>query len=246
MATVADLEQQLHVSPSIDERAIDHHAPRQIGNVKAEPEPEHLALSGAMRIAREEAHALVALAEAVYGDGSQTPEAAVIQLATAAQKTGERVAARLVAAQAKVDVTIASIEKATFAPEGASPLDPEIRSALKDMTPDQRSEALSAALEAGDMTLIGSVLRAPGLLTRMKAAELASLRHRYQQKHFPAEMARLERLRKMRAAADVGGGAFVKLVKQVGEGRFGKFASAAKAARSKRESALAAHQQKEI
>ncbi|MER9223784.1 hypothetical protein NKI48_34060 [Mesorhizobium sp. M0644] len=243
MATVADLEQKLHVSPSIDERVFDHFAARQRGNVKPEPDLEHVALSGAMRTAREEASALVALAEAVYGDASQTPEQAVIQLAAAAQRTGERVAARLVAANAKVDATIASIEKATFAPEGASPLDPEIRAALKDMTADQRSEALSEALETGDMTLIGSVLRAPGLLTRMKSAELASLRHRYQQKHFPAEMARLERLKKMRAAADVGGGAFVKLVKQVGDGRFGNFTNAAITARTKRESALAAHQQ---
>ncbi|RUU61670.1 hypothetical protein EOC99_20100, partial [Mesorhizobium sp. M7A.T.Ca.TU.009.01.1.1] len=63
MATVAEQELKLHVSPSINELAIDHFAEKQRGNDKPEPDLEHVALSGAMKVAREEAHALVALAE---------------------------------------------------------------------------------------------------------------------------------------------------------------------------------------
>ncbi|MER8941254.1 hypothetical protein NKH82_17360 [Mesorhizobium sp. M0915] len=244
MATVAEQELKLHVSPSISELTIDHFAERQRGNDKPEPDLEHVALSGAMREAREQAHALVALANTVYGDASQTPAAAAIQVATAAKKTGERVASRLLAAQEKADATIASLQKATFAPPPHADIgekfDKQILYALKTMTHDERSEAFAEAFEADDMTLIGAVLRAPALLSGMKSTELAALRHRFQTKHFPAEMARLERLRKMRAAADTGGKAFVKLVEQAADTTF---ANGAIAARTKRESALAAHQQ---
>lgn len=242
MATNYDFEQKLTVSPSIDERVIDHFAEKQRGKPKPEPDLEHVALSGAMKTAREEAHALVDLVNATYADASQPPAAAAIQVATAAQKTGERVAARLVAANAKVDATIASIEKTTSAPEGASQLDPEIRAALKTMTPSERSKVFADALAANDTSILGPVLRAPGLLTGMTSTELDSLRHRFRQKQFPVEMRRLERLKKMRAASDVAGGAFVKLVKEAADS---KFANGAIAARAKREAVLAAHQQQE-
>lgn len=241
---IIDIERKLHVSPSIDERVIDHLAEKQIGSVKPQPDPEQLALSGALKTAREEANALVSLANAVYADASQPPAAAAIQVVGAARKTGERVTARLDAAHAKVDATIASIEKTTFAPlpqAGASlQLDPEIRAALKAMTPAQRTKELADAFAANDMSLIGPVLRAPGLLTGLGAAELDALRHKFRQTHFPAETRRLERLKKMRAASETGGKAFVKLVLQAADT---KFANAAIAARSKREEALAAHQQ---
>jgi len=237
---IIDNGRQLEVSPSIDERAIDHFAEKQIGNVKPEPDLEHLALSGALKTAREEAQALVNLHNAVLADASQPRAAAVIQVAAAAQKTAERVAAKLLAANQKADMTISGIEKATFAPEGGSPLDLEIRAALKSMTPAERTKALGEAFEANDLSIIGSVLRAPGLLTGMPAAELEALRHRFREQHFPAEMKRLERLKKMRAASDVAGNAFVRLVKQAADTTN---ASGAIAARTKRESALAAHQQ---
>ncbi|MBZ9774387.1 hypothetical protein [Mesorhizobium sp. CO1-1-8] len=248
MATNADFEQRLHVSPSINELAIDHFAERPRGNDKQpEPDLEHVALSGAMKVAREEAHALVALVNTVHGDESQTPAAAAIQVATAAKKTGERVAARLLAAQVTVDATIASLQKATFAPlpdaDIGEKFDTQILYALKTMTSDERSEAFNEAFETDDMTIIGSVLRAPALLSGMNATEIAALRHRFQQKHHPVAMARLERLKKMRAASDVGGKAFVKLVQEAGDTTF---ANGAIAARSKRESVLAAHQQQEV
>ncbi|RUW58357.1 hypothetical protein [Mesorhizobium sp. M7A.F.Ca.US.008.03.1.1] len=245
MATNADFEQKLHVSPSINELAIDHFAERPKGNDKQpEPDLEHVGLSAAMKVAREEAHALVALVNTVYADGTQTPAAAVIQVAAAAKKTGERVAARLLAAQATVDATISSLEKATFAPlpdaDIGEKFDKQILYAIKTMTPGERSEAFAEAFETGDMTIIGSVLRAPALLSGMKAAEIAALRHRFQQKHHPAEMARLERLKKMRVASDTGGKAFVALIKQAGDTTF---ANGAIAARTKREAVLAAQQE---
>lgn len=245
MATNYEFEQKLHVSPSIDERTIDHFAEKQIGNVKPEPDLEHQALSGALKVAREEAHALVNLANTVFADRSQAPAAAAIQVATAAKKTGERVTARLDAAHAKVDATISSLEKTTFAPLPdagvGTQFDKEIRYALKSMkTPAERAEALADAFAANDMTLIGPVLRAPALLSGMTAVELEALRHRFREQHFPTEMRRLERLKKMRAASEIGGGAFVKLVLQAADT---KFANGAIAAREKRESTLAAHQQ---
>jgi hypothetical protein len=239
-----DIERKLHVSPSIDERVIDHFAEKQIGSVKPEPDLEHLALSGALKLAREEGHALVALANAVFADASQPPAAAAIQVAAAAQKTGERVAARLLAAQAKVDTTIASLEKLTFAPAPDAVVgeryDQEIRSSLKSLTPDKRAKEINDALASNDMALVGAVLRAPRVTTGMTAVELEALRLRFRQQAFPVEMRRLERLKKMRAASDTGGGAFTKLVKQASDTTF---ANVAIAARSKRESALAAHQQ---
>ncbi|RWO35572.1 MAG: hypothetical protein EOS08_03840 [Mesorhizobium sp.] len=244
MATNYDFEQKLSVSPSIDERAIDHFAERQIGNIKPEPDLEHVALSGALKTAREEAHALVDLANATYADASQPPASAAIQIATAARKSSERVAARLLAAQAKVDMTIASLEKLTFAPPPDAIVgeryDQEIRSSLKALTRDERAKEINDALASNDMALIGAVLRAPRVTTGMKAVELDALRHRFRSQHFPAEMKRLERLRKMRAASDTGGKAFAALVKQAADT---KYAARAIAARDKRESMLAAHQQ---
>ncbi|MER8853016.1 hypothetical protein NKH94_15615 [Mesorhizobium australicum] len=237
---IIDGGRKLEVSPSIDERVIDHHAEKQIGNVVPQPDLEHLALSAALKLAREEAQALVNLHNAVLADASQPRAAAVIQVATAAQKTAERVAARLVAANTKVDTTIAAIEKGTFAPEGVSQFDDALRSSLKAMAPAERAKEIADALAANDMQLVGAVLRAPRLLTGMTAVELEALRHRFREQHFPGEMKRLERLKKMRAASDVAGGAFVKLVKEASDTNF---ANGAIAARSKRESALAAHQQ---
>ncbi|MET2827348.1 hypothetical protein [Mesorhizobium shangrilense] len=239
-AIIGNGERKLEVSPSIDERAIDHHAEKQIGNVMPQPDLEHLALSAALKLAREEALALVNLHNAVLADASQPRAVGVIQIATTAQKVGEKVAARLVAANAKADATIASIETATFAPEGVSQFDQEIRSSLKAMTPAERTKEIADALAGNDMALLGAVLRAPRLLTGMTAVELEALRHRFREQHFPAEMKRLERLRKMRAASDVAGGAFVKLVNEAADATF---ANGAIAARSKREGALAAHQQ---
>lgn len=244
MATVVEHEQKLHVSPSIDERAIDHFAERRIGNAQPEPDPEHQALSGAMKLAREEAHALVNLANAVLADRSQTPAAAAVQVADAARKTGKRVTDRLDAAFARVDTTIASIEKATFAPlpdtAYGTTYDKELRDSLKALTPVQRSKEIEQAFASGDMVLLGAMLRAPRITTGMTVAELKLLRHKFREKHFPVETRRLERLRKMRAASETGGKAFVNLVLQAADT---KFANGAIAAREKRESALAAHQQ---
>ncbi|TPK69901.1 hypothetical protein [Mesorhizobium sp. B2-4-17] len=237
---IIDIERTLEVSPSIDERAVDHHAERAVGNVKPEPDLEHMALSGAMKAAREEAHALANLAHAVFADKTQAPAVAALQVAQAAQKVGARVAAKLDAAHAKVSATIAGIEKATFAPAVESKFEIEIRAALKAMTQAKRTKELAARFDANDMTTLAAVLSAPSLLTGMTAAELDALRHRYREKHFPTEMKRLDRLVKMRAAAETGGKAFLALVQKASDT---KFADGAIAARTKRESALAAHQQ---
>ncbi|MBZ9817282.1 hypothetical protein [Mesorhizobium sp. CA7] len=244
MVTVLDHEQKLHVSPSIDERAIDHFAERWIGNAQPEPDLEHQTLSHAMKMAREEAHALVNLANAVLADRSQAPAAAAIQVASAARATGKRVADRLDAAHAKVSATIASIEKATFAPMPdtafGTDYDKEIRDSLKALAPAQRSKEIADALSTSDMALIGAVLRAHPITTGVSTGELNALRHKFREKYFPVEMKRLERLIKMRAAAETGGKAFIGLVEQAADT---KYVNGAIAARDKRESALAAHQQ---
>jgi hypothetical protein len=244
MATVVEHEQTLQVSPSIDERTIDHFAERRIGTAQLEPDPEHQALSGAMRVAREEAHALVNLVNAIYADKSQPAAGAAIQAANAARATAKRVTDRLDAAHGKVSATIASIEKATFAPMPdaafGTTYDAEIRSKLAAMKPDQRSKEINDALAADDMALIGAVLRAPRITTEMSVADVEALRHRFREKHYPVEMKRLERLKKMRAAAETGGKAFINLVEQAAGT---KFANGAIAAREKRDQALAAYQQ---
>jgi uncharacterized protein (DUF2342 family) len=78
---IIDNGRQLEVSPSIDERVIDHHAEKQIGSTPPQPDLEHLALSAALKLAREEAQALVNLHNAVLADASQPRAAAVIQVA---------------------------------------------------------------------------------------------------------------------------------------------------------------------
>lgn len=238
-----DIRPALKVSPSIHEAAVLHYVPKPTGMEKAEVDPELAGLASALKAAREEALVLTNLDAAVRADTTLPPAAAALALRNAATKSGERIAARLDAALERAKATIASIEKATFAPEAPREaaglqLEAEIRAAIKAMGDKDKTAAISKAIATNDMSIVGAILRGPGLLTGLGDAELASVRHRYQQANFPKEMAKRERLEKALAAARTGGLAFVELVTSAADN---KMASMADAATQRRVAAMAAH-----
>lgn len=228
----------LKVSPSIDERMIEQYFDR--APTDTQPDPIFMGMAAAVRDARDNAHALAALADAAYADRSQTAAAAALQVRDSATARGTNVATKIDTALSRADETISAIERTTAAPPppreaAAIALDAEIRGGLQRMDDDGRSAAVNAALKSGNMSVIGAVLRGPAFLSGMSDNQLELLRARYRQQQFPKETERLERMRKAVAATRTAATAFVGLVNDAANS---KFANNADAARRKREAAL--------
>lgn len=236
----------LKVPPGLNEQAVEHFAvrDRKTGRIADE---EVGALASAVKLAREEAIRLSHLEMATLADPTQTREAGLLQLATAAVRSGERIAAPLDAARAKVAARIAEIEKRISAPPAprdavALSIESEVRRALAAMSDKDRSAAIDAALKAGDAVVVGAVLRGPALLTGLSDARMGMLRNAYKQRFHAAESERVATLNRALEATDRMGRLFVGLVREATSSPAVHLATRAK---EQRETALAAHQQGE-
>ncbi|RWF64850.1 hypothetical protein [Mesorhizobium sp.] len=179
-------------------------------------------LSNAVKLAREQATVLANLEKAALADRTQTPEANVLRVATAAGKSGERVAAQLDAARTRAKNEIANIEKRTGAPPPpkdslALSIEAEIRARLAAMPPKQREAALAKAKADNDQTVIAAVLRGPAMLTGLGAAQLEGIRHHYRQHTHASDHARLQRLQRAVDAMEKSGRLFVSIVKSAAD-----------------------------
>ena len=185
-------------------------------------DPVMSGLSNAVKLAREQATALANLEKAALADRTLTPEANVLRVATAASKTGERVAAQLDAARTRAKAEIANIEKRTGAPPPpkdsvALSIEAEIRARLAAMCDKERADAIAQAKARNDETVIAAVLRGPAMLTGLGAAQLDSIRHHYRQHTHGADYARLQRLTKAVDAMEKSGRLFVGIVKSAAD-----------------------------
>lgn len=221
----------LKVPVDLDERTVSAHGERDRRTGQTVADPALDSLVEAVRFAREQAGSLVSLETAAMADKTQTTEAAIFSVASAALKTGERVAARLDAARSKVTAEIASIEKLISQcppPRDAVALgmEREIREALARMSDDQRSATIAEAFANKDESILGAVLRGPAMLVNMKPAAHAMLKHRYQTEFHPAEHARRERLAKALEATDRAGRSLVALVGKATAGEAARMAAA--------------------
>lgn len=224
---------KLRVSPTIDERLIEHFYEKPADGQEPEPDPVMIGLAAAVRTARENANAVVTLSDAAYADPTQPRAAAALQVRDCATARGGNVAAKIDSAMAKATETIRSIETATAAPTApreaaAIHLEAEIRASLKSMKERERKDAINAAFESDNMAVVGAILRGPAFLTGTSAAELEVVRNRYRTTKFPTEIARLTRLQKAVEATTAAGNSFVKLVRIAADSPLAKSADPAK------------------
>lgn len=235
----------LKVPLDLDERTVTTHAERDRRTGQPIADAAMDGLAEAVRYGREQAAGLVSLEAASMADKTQTTEAAVLQVASAALKTGERVAARLDAARAKATAEIASIDKKISQcppPRDAVALgmEREIREALARMSDDQRNATIAEAFANKDESILGAALRGPALLVNMKPAAHAMLKHQFQTEFHPVEHARRERLAKALEATDRAGRSLVALVGKASAGELARMAAVGRAAREQQEAAQAA------
>lgn len=207
----------LKLPHGLDERAIEHFAERDRRTGQLKADAIFTDLSAAVKFAREQATSLVNLERAALADRTLTHEVALLQVANAALKSGERVATRLDAARAKARAEIDGITKRTASPPPPKDavslgLEQEIRARLASMPEKERRDAVAKAFSEGSEAIIAAVLRGPAMLVGMGQAEQDMLRHRYRETYHAADMARVERLQKALEATDRSGGMFVKLV----------------------------------
>lgn len=235
----------LKISPAIDERTLTPFIERDPLTGKTVADPAVDGLAEALKHAREEAARLVKLDEAALADASQPKEAALLMVANAATKSGERVAARLDAARAKAQADIAALDKKTGCPPPPKDavglaLEQEIRTRLAALPEKERDDAIDQAFADRNETIIGAVLRGPALLVGMGTARHNVVRTRYQREFHAVDMKRRERVAKALDAVQRGGTAFMEIVRTAADDPVTRLAAERKA---KREAALAAHSQ---
>lgn len=207
----------IRVPIDLNERFVTLHA--EIDPTTGAPvaDPMLDGLAGAVKLAREQATTLANLEKAVMADRTQTAEANVLRLASAASKTGERVAAQLDAARTRAKAEIASIETRTGAPpppkdSTALSIEAEIRARLAAMNPKERADAIAKAKADNSETVIAAILRGPAMLSGVTETEQAMLRHAYRQRAHSADYARMQRLAKALDATERSGRLFVGIV----------------------------------
>ncbi|TRC76891.1 hypothetical protein FJV83_24175 [Mesorhizobium sp. WSM4307] len=208
----------LNVPIDLDERMIDQFAETDPLTGKPVADPVVSGLSDAVRLAREQAKSLAALEAAALADKTTAFEASILRVASAAEKSGGRVATQLDAARTKAMTEIANIERRTGSPPPpkdsiALGIEAEIRARLASMTPKDRDAAISKAKAEGNEVIIAAVLRGPAMLVGLSEAEQNLMRHAYRERFHKADYARLTRLNKALEATDRSGRLFVKIVR---------------------------------
>ena len=83
------------------------------------------------------------------------------------------------------------------------------------MSASERRTALSAALDGGEDSILGAVLRGPAMLIGMDQTEHDHLRLRWRQARHPEKAAKIERLSKALEATDTGGSLLMSFVERV-------------------------------
>jgi hypothetical protein len=233
----------LKMSPAIDERAIQHFAQRDPKTGAAVSDDALDPLVDAMKHAREEAARLVQVEQASMADASLPRAAALLQVANAALKSGQRVAAKLDAARGKAKAELAALDKRTGCPPPprdavALGLEQEIRARLAAMPESERKDAIDQAFTERNEAVIGAVLRGPAMLVGMSPARHNVVRARYQTEFHGVDMQRRERIAKALDAVERGGTAFMGIVRAAADDPAARIAAERK---EKRDAALAAH-----
>jgi hypothetical protein len=134
-----------------------------------------------------------------HPDPTSNPAANALRAFNKARDFGAKAAEKIDSAVAKLAEEIAKIEKATFSPAPprdavAAQLESEVRSCFLDMDDKERHRTITEALNAGNDTIVGAVLRGPAMLTGFSAELLEGYRKMFRQKRYTAELDRAQRL----------------------------------------------------
>ncbi|RUV08163.1 hypothetical protein EOA79_01460 [Mesorhizobium sp. M1A.F.Ca.IN.020.03.2.1] len=222
----------LKIPADLNETFVNRHA--EIDPTTGAPvaDPVFDGLANAVRLAREQAGMLANLEKAAMADKTMTPEANVVRVASAASKTGERVAAQLDVARTRAMAEIANIEKRTSSPPPpkdsvALSIESDITRALASMGDKERADAIAQAKAQGDETVIAAILRRPAMVSGLGEAQLEGIRHAYRQHFHSADYARLQRLQRAVEAMEKSGRLFVGIIKSAMDTPFARQAAIA-------------------
>ncbi len=209
-----------HVPPSLHEAMVERHIALDPITRAQLPDTDISGLAAAMAASRRSAEQIAELARMLLADQSRTPEAAALELRKNALAVGEKAARVLDTARARVGAVIKLLDAETFSPPPprdavALALESEVRGTLARMTPEKRRKAIALALNGGDETICGAVLRAPAMLTGMDDNELAHTRLRWRLSRHPEKAGRMERLQKAAEDADRGGNLLMSFIEKV-------------------------------
>jgi hypothetical protein len=204
---------------SINESLIDKFRVRDSASGEIIADPVLDAVSGAIRKTREGAERLAAIAAAVGNDKTMTPEAAALKAKDAALKVGDQIAPQLDEARGRAIREIESLERATSCPPPgdavAMQLESELRATLRAAKKSDRDKIVKAAIDGGDDSVIGAVLRGHAALVGMTAEEQNARREEWRVARYPQEADRIGRLKRAVEAIGRAGGAFVNMVSRL-------------------------------
>lgn len=185
-------------------------------------------LAGSARHAREAAESLKAFYDATLADTSRTGDARLLELRKQALKVAEIQAHRLDAAREQAQADVNALAGSIHEPPAIdATLAAEIRAAGKAMTLEQRREWITNAIKDGDDVTIAALLRAPGYLSGLSAEAQAGFRAVWQQRRYPGEYERLQRLKAASAAQERVARSFLGMVKGMANGTAAQLAEAA-------------------
>lgn len=206
----------------IHEALVEYHYRRDTGG-QVVPDAAIGSLAAAVRKTRENVHALVSMADALSQDRTSTAEANALKLRESALRLAEATAQKLDDAKVAAELEIEQIEQRTAQPpapadQATVALEAEIRTRLTGMSDAVRDKVLGDAFSAGDMAVIGAVLRGPAFLAGMHQTRQEMIRHRYRTAYHGDDYARRDRLRNAVQAADRTGQSFINIITEMTNG----------------------------
>jgi hypothetical protein len=205
---------------SLHEAEIERWQPRDPMTGELQSDADLQTLAGAMASARRDAERLAALAAALQGDPRRTPEGAAVELRRAALEIGERSAQTLDAARSRAVAALKTVEAETAAPPPPRDavqlqIEAELRAKLAALPQAKRRALITEAIDSGDDTLPGAILRGPALLTGLTPEEHALIREQWRAARHPERAAKIARLTKALEATELGGNLLVSYVERL-------------------------------
>jgi hypothetical protein len=177
------------------------------------------AMEQGMAAGRKAAEQIAAVVNALAADQSQTAGSAAIKARTVALQLGEKAANTFDQLVSETRREISALEDSMnpAIDAGALQIESEVRQRLAAMTNEDRAEAISKAISDGDELTIGAITRGPAWLSGLSKVEVEFRRGQWWQKRWPAEYARLERLKRAEECVDRAGKSMVAFVRRIAD-----------------------------
>lgn len=167
---------------AIDPIYVDRLQARDPATREIVPDELFRAMSAALSAAHESAAKIIAAADAVSADKTQTPEANAVRIRQTALTLAGKAADKLDTVRKRALEELQVIREQTYAPpppkdELAARFEEKALDRLAGMPKRDRDKIISDALKNDDAIVLGAVFRAPAWLVGMTDAEQEMKRH---------------------------------------------------------------------